>query len=162
MRPERDGAGGRAADEHVTAAARAAQIAVAADVPWRIKREWLSSVAWYATLPDPKVKMSQRFATREFIKTGRGEHEHVVPRRWLRDAVMQSPEHAERIFALAVACNVTKTQHLELGKHKDSFGWRRYIAAGVEVIDRTSGSPVDLEALANEQQDVIESLGLDD
>lgn len=148
-------------DEHVTTAARAAQLAVAADIPWRIKREWLSTVAWFAALPDPAAKMRQRFATRAFIDTRQGEHEHVVPRRWLRDAVMASPEHAAEILALAVACNVTSTEHVALGKYKDCFGWARYIAAGIEVIDTASGAPADLPAMADEQRAVIERLGLD-
>lgn len=150
-------------DEHVVAAARAARIAVAADVPWRIKKEWLSTVAWFAALPDPAAKMRQRYATREFLETGSGEHEHVVPRRWLRvrDAVTQAPEHAEEIFGLAVACNVTKSEHLRLNKHRERFGWDRYIAAGLEVIDTSNGRVADLEAMAESQKATIRRLRLD-
>ena len=35
-------------DEHIAAAANAAQIAVSTDVTWRIKREWLNSIPWFA------------------------------------------------------------------------------------------------------------------
>jgi hypothetical protein len=81
--------------EHVAAAAKAARIAVAADVPWRIKREWLDSVVWFAALPDPSAKLRQRFATPSFVEAGEGEHEHVVPRVWLRDTLLRAPEKAE-------------------------------------------------------------------
>lgn len=147
-------------DEHLRAAAEAGRIAAVADVPWRIKREWLDSVTWFATLPDPSRKFRQRYATPAFLADGKGQHEHVVPRAWLRAALLEHPHQAEGILSLAVACNVTRTEHQRLSAIDGAFGWRRYIQANVEVMDTNDGSPAVLTELSELQIDALERLGL--
>jgi hypothetical protein len=71
------------------------------------------------------------------------QHEHVYERSQLVDALLQSPEEADSIAEMAVACTVTKTEHATLAAvcraNPELIGWARYNAAGIRVLDVTTG-----------------------
>lgn len=149
---------------HVSEAAIAVRAALAADIPERIEREWLKSAIWYCTAT-PGGKYEQRYATPAFLDLddlrGVARHEHVVTVKWLRDAVSATPDHIESILSLAVGCNVTKPEHTRLTRFdRTHFGWERYLAAGIDVIDTNTGHPVDVDSLAASHRQVIDKLGL--
>jgi hypothetical protein len=63
-------------------------------------------------------------------------HEHVIPRKTLRDAMEKDPARVPDILRGAIACIVTKTEHDQLtALGGDYDGWERYIAAGIDVYD---------------------------
>lgn len=75
------------------------------------------------------------------------EHEHVYPRKWLIDRMLESPEAVELILTtFALACTVTSDEHRRLRAaeraNPDVEGWARYHAAGVEVTDLATGEVV--------------------
>lgn len=72
------------------------------------------------------------------------EHEHVYPRKWLIEQMLDSPSSVELVLThFAIACTVTTAEHRLLARaeraNPELAGWERYHAAGVEVIDMASG-----------------------
>ena len=88
------------------------------------------------------------------------EHEHVVGRRWLLDQIAREPDKLDDILQLAVACIVSKPEH-DLLWAVVGFGWERYRAAGIDVIDTVTMQRADLEELASSQRDLLRRLQLD-
>lgn len=79
---------------------------------------------------------------------GRAEiqHEHVVPRTVLVDAMLAAPRRVPEILASSIACLVTEEEHRRLSAVAAGLqGWDRYRAADVAVVDirrkRGSGNP---------------------
>lgn len=75
------------------------------------------------------------------------EHEHVFPRKWLVEQMMESPEAVEMVLThFAIACTVTSDEHRRLAHAERAntalAGWERYHAAGIEVIDTATGAVV--------------------
>lgn len=75
------------------------------------------------------------------------EHEHVFPRKWLIEQMMESPEAVEMVLThFAIACTVTSDEHRRLAYAERAnpalAGWERYHAAGIEVIDTATGAVV--------------------
>lgn len=107
------------------------------------RNELLSFACWWATELDGKYKT--RFRSYGARQPGARDlrHEHVVPRRALRQAMQREPERAAEILRDAPACVVTREEHDRLealgGEHE---GWERYIAAGVDVFDEQDGKPL--------------------
>jgi hypothetical protein len=64
-------------------------------------------------------------------------HEHVVPLAWLLDQLAAHPDRADAVLDLAVSCVVTVGEHNRDLQRKGAgrFGWDRYRAAGLVVID---------------------------
>jgi hypothetical protein len=142
-----------------------------------VEKRLLDALTW--SLTEGSDSKSQKYKTRYRSKTSaeasrkresiRIQHEHVVPRAWLRDQISGNRQKAAEIGELAVACVVTVEEHnlgLDKGKRQEgSFGWQRYVDAGIQVLDAfEDGFPevkaVDLENLANQQRNAIENLGL--
>lgn len=88
------------------------------------------------------------------------EHEHVVGRRWLLDQIVREPDKLDDILQFAVACIVSKPEHDRLSAVV-GFGWERYRAAGIDVIDTVTMQRADLEELASAQRDLLRRLQLD-
>jgi hypothetical protein len=107
--------------------------------------ELLSVAIWMFT--EARGKYQTRYTTPAALEPrAEGRHEHVIPRKTIRHALLQHPDRVEHIMRLATACIVTREEHQLLnGTH---FGWSRYKEAGLTVIDRATGSRVDLGALA--------------
>lgn len=75
------------------------------------------------------------------------EHEHVYPRKWLIDRMLESPSAVELVLTeFAIACTVTGEEHRRLAQaeraDRSLEGWARYHAAGVGVIDLATGDVV--------------------
>jgi hypothetical protein len=75
------------------------------------------------------------------------EHEHVYPRKWLIEQMLDSPDTVEMVLThFAIACTVTSDEHRRLARAEKVdpllTGWERYHAAGVEVIDTATGAVV--------------------
>ena len=100
-------------------------------------------------------KTAPRFRSRAAFEDSNAkcQHEHVVERRWLRSALAARPDMADEILGLAIGCLVTKLEHERLAAVDASlFGWERYRAAGVEVLDAAEGfARVDLESALEHQ-----------
>jgi hypothetical protein len=100
-------------------------------------------------------KTAPRFRSRAAVDdlTAKCQHEHVVERRWLRSALGARPDMADEILGMAIGCLVTKLEHERLAAVDASlFGWERYRAARIEVLDAGEGfAPVDLEATLERQ-----------
>jgi hypothetical protein len=106
------------------------------------RNEVLSLTCWKATEADGKYKTRYRSSGARDASAGDLRHEHVVPRKALRDAMEREPERAAEILRDALACTVTKEEHdrlTALGNQHE--GWDRYIAAGVDVFDEREGRP---------------------
>ena len=113
------------------------------------RNELLSIAVWKYTESDGKFKTRFRSAgalhERDLKKLN---HEHVIPRKWLRDEMLQAPAECEPIMGRAIGCVVTREEHLRLtsvSKQNPSLqGWARYVAAGVRVFDLEAGREIDL------------------
>ncbi|RYB88343.1 hypothetical protein EUA06_21555 [Nocardioides glacieisoli] len=75
------------------------------------------------------------------------EHEHVFPRKWLIERMMESPEAVEMLLThFAIACTVTSDEHRRLASAERAnpalAGWERYHAAGIDVVDTATGAVV--------------------
>jgi hypothetical protein len=137
-------------EERRRSAIRIAELVLAADGLVRVHRDELLSIAiWKYTEADGK------FATRFRSAGAVGErdirrlnHEHVFPRKWLRDHLLDAPDRCGEIMAMAVGCVVTREEHAALtaaSRANPSLeGWRRYLAAGIEVFDMATGARINL------------------
>jgi hypothetical protein len=77
-------------------------------------------------------------------------HEHVWTRATCRIRLLSAPDATaiEAIVSALQGCVVTKAEHQRLKPFDATHeGWARYIAAGVPVIDTSTGNHADLSAL---------------
>jgi hypothetical protein len=77
-------------------------------------------------------------------------HEHVWTRATCRIRLLSAPDATaiEAIVSALQGCVVTKAEHQRLKPFDATHeGWARYIAAGVPVIDTSTGNQADLSAL---------------
>ena len=113
------------------------------------RNELLSIAIWKYTEADGKSKTRYRSegALHE-TDSKKLNHEHVVPRKCLREKMLLDPNRCKTIMQLATACVVTREEHLRLtqvSKQDPSLqGWARYTAAGVRVFDLKTGREIDL------------------
>ena len=109
-------------------------------------RELLSICLWKITEAEPDHKHRTRFRSEGSLRARARDlrHEHVFERSKLVDALLSSPEKADEIADLAVACTVTKAEHEALAAvcraNPTLTGWARYAAAGIRVYDVTTDS----------------------
>jgi hypothetical protein len=107
------------------------------------RNELLSFACWWATELDGKYKT--RFRSLGARRPGARDlrHEHVVPRKALRQAMQREPARAAEILREALGCVVTREEHDRLEAVGGQLeGWERYIAAGVDVFDEQDGKPL--------------------
>lgn len=101
------------------------------------------SVSW---TPHPQADTRRRSAEQRSLK--KLNHEHVLPRKWLREQMKADPSRCEEIIASAIGCVVTREEHERLTTasrlNPELQGWERYQAAGVAVYDMATGDGLDL------------------
>jgi hypothetical protein len=116
----------------------------------------------YTEFDKNRWKMGIRYRSAEVMGTAVVEirHEHVVERRWLLDQITGAPDRLEDFLQFAVACIVSKEEDVRL-RVAVGFGWERYLAAGIDVVDTTDMHPVDVLVLAGEQRALASRLGLE-
>ena len=97
------------------------------------KKELLSVCLWKITEADGKMKV--RYWSEEATSSAKSDlqHEHVHERRELIERLLKG-EQIESVINDAIACIVTKKEHLILGKSGMS-GWDRYLDTGIRVYD---------------------------
>ena len=111
-------------------------------------KELLSVCLWKVTEAESPHKHKTRYRSASAIAcNGKGvQHDHVFERRKLVDEILRHPERSDQIALSAIGCTVTKDEHraLTLQSHRDATldGWSRYHAAGIEVIDLSTGQPL--------------------
>lgn len=125
------------------------------------RSELLSMAIWKATELDGKWNTGFRSAALAHTALGtKVNHEHVVSRRWLTAAMVAWPAAVEDLLRLAIGCVVTASEHRLLDScGPRQFGWERYLAARIDVMDWATGSLVDLEAAAREQGAILGRYG---
>ena len=125
------------------------------------RREILGNVMWFMTCA-PSGKYTTRYRTAAVVAadTPTLRHEHVYTRKTVieellglrsedLDEVSLRSAIQETLRTKAVGCTVTRDEHLLLTRHdKTQTGWRRYEAAGVTVLDMSTGEALDTRALA--------------
>lgn len=143
------------------AAVRQAAIAVAKfaatspdlDVRPEVRRELLTKyVLWLATTGTIAHKHDTRYRSTAAVGvTDPAEliHEHVYTRRHLADLILANPTDEVIEFIInhsAFGCVVTRAEHARLSPFdKTHTGWDRYEAAGIEVIDMSTGESLELD-----------------
>lgn len=83
----------------------------------------------------------------DVTESARLEHEHVFPRKWLIEQMLDEPSTVDLVLSnFAIACTVTVDEHKALAQaervDRTLSGWERYQAAGIPVIDLTTGAVV--------------------
>ena len=135
------------ADERVRSAVLAIKSILPLDLYPAHKRELLSVCLWKLTEAESRGKYNLRFQTPAALEAPRSEkqHEHVVERKSIVDALLASPGETDKILEGAVGCTVTKDEHRRLSalsrERPDLEGWDRYRAAGIRVLDLKTGGP---------------------
>jgi hypothetical protein len=120
------------------------------------RRELLSIVVWKWTEADGG-KYGCRYRSAGVYNCSAPievQHEHVVTRELLVDEMIAIPERCRSILANAIACLVTPEEHRRLSSLERSIqGWKRYLAAKVDVWDVGVTPPVhvDLSSLTTAQ-----------
>lgn len=132
-------------EERLESARKLVRFALSAELHPDARRRVLNEALWIATESEyPKHKLSFRtpHADAEILRKdadtelgARVRHEHVMPRKWLRERIIQNPDDAEAVLASAVGCVVTVAEAEILDRIKDAVGWDRYKQAGLTVIE---------------------------
>ena len=112
------------------------------------RKESIKLALWYVTEAEAG-KLNTRFRSRASREPGAVlRHDHVYERAKMAERLIAHPDELDRILDLAVGCVVTKEEHARLTavsrQHPDLDGWRRYRAAGIEVVDMLRGESADL------------------
>lgn len=108
-----------------------------------LARRQLSHLIWSWT--EVNGKWGTRFVTSAALaahESGLGwavNHEHVWPRRWLVDRLLEGETPEYVLGQFGVGCVVLKDEHALLNDlPSEVLGWDRYKAVGIEVVDRAS------------------------
>ena len=103
------------------------------------KRGIINGMLWAIT--EARGKYTTRYRSKAALdapKDAKLQHEHVIPRKALIDAIMHEPERARDIARTAIGCVVTREEHRKLAavdRTQRLHAWERYTAAGITVID---------------------------
>lgn len=104
------------------------------------KRDVINGMLWSITQARGKYKT--RFRSTAAINASAGtklQHDHVITRKALLDAIMSEPTRARELLTTATACVVTKEEHQRLTRitreQPTLQGWDRYEHAGITVVD---------------------------
>ena len=143
----------------IRSAVRAVLFAREPDIHPQLRDRVLKEVLWFATEVPRKYATRyrsvaawelQRKGTRVGEWVGLVAHEHVWTRATCRIRLLSAPDATaiEAIVSALQGCVVTKAEHQRLKPFDATHeGWARYIAAGVPVIDTSTGNHADLSAL---------------
>ena len=104
------------------------------------KRDVINVMLWKITEASGKYKTRFRSTgAANAPKDTKLQHEHVIPRKTLIDAILKEPSRARELLTSALACTVTKEEHDRLTRitreQPDLQGWERYTAAGITIVD---------------------------
>jgi len=121
--------------EIIESATRVIEGCLTLDILERHKRDIISGLLWKIT--EARGKYTTRYRSRGSNESGvKVQHEHVFTRKDLTDRILAAPERTREILHDAIGCVVTVDEHRKLSIVDQSLrGWKRYEAAGVEVID---------------------------
>lgn len=125
-------------------------------------REQVSLASWKWTEAfgqAPHAKYNLRYVSRGVREAAPGtriNHEHVFPRKWLVEHLLELDPFATDFETFldrhGVACAVTVEEHAALGASRGP-GWMRYVHAGIDVFDRARQEYVDPKALMPDAPD---------
>ena len=116
---------------------QSAKDAISAIVPLNLypahKKELLDVCIWKITEADGKLRV--RYWSEGALSAAKKDlrHEHVFERRELVQRLLNG-EPTDTVVSDAIACIVTKQEHIKLGASLKS-GWERYLDAGIRVFD---------------------------
>ena len=113
-----------------------------ADILPEHREEFLNIALWKITEAESTHKHRTRFCSEAALKAPREElgRDHVFQRAvMVKDLISCRPEQVDEILGKAVACTITKQEHLILNKHKQLDGWGRYKSANILVTDTKTG-----------------------
>jgi hypothetical protein len=111
------------------------------------REECLNIALWKITEAEAKHKHRTRFSSEAALTAAKGElrHDHVFQRAIMVKELMNCPLHKiDDVLGKAVACTITKEEHLLLNQHRQLDGWERYASANVTVIDNRTGEKLAL------------------
>jgi hypothetical protein len=106
------------------------------------REECLNIALWKITEAESTHKHRTRFCSAAALTAPKDElrHDHVFQRAvMVKELISCQPEQVDLILGRAVACTITKQEHVTLNKHKQLDGWDRYKTANISVIDTISG-----------------------
>jgi hypothetical protein len=112
------------------------------------RREFIKLALWKVTEAEAG-KYTTRYRSRGSLEPGAIlQHDHVFERAKLASALIAEPDRLDELLDKAVACTVTKDEHQRLtsvSRHMPHLdGWARYRAAGISVIDESTGEELAL------------------
>jgi len=142
---------------------RAMQALLAADLRPDDLRYLLDMTLWrYTEFDKNRYKFAIRYRSSAVLAAEPVEvnHEHVVERRWVLDQILAHRDRLDEILPLVVGCLVSTIEHSRL-RSVSGFGWDRYLAAQIDVIDTATMEPCDLCAMAAAQRTIAARIGLD-
>ena len=133
-----------AKDRRDSAIALAAAVA-AMDLEPVVKKKALDLCLWFVTESEGLTKYRTKHMSQAAIgqSSKHLHHEHVVPRKALIKAMLEHPRRAGEIAGSAIGCTITRAEHAILTnqdrQQSELKGWDRYRAAGIVVIDTSTG-----------------------
>lgn len=107
------------------------------------RRMVIDAALWKITEAESLHKHRTRFCSLAVFSSPDCDcrHDHVFQKaKMIADLIKGGPNSVDEIVSKAVACTITKEEHLILNKYKNLNGWRRYREAGITVIDALTGS----------------------
>jgi hypothetical protein len=107
------------------------------------RRMVIDAALWKITEAESRHKHRTRFCSQAVFSSPDCEcrHDHVFQRaKMIDDLIASGPDAVDEIAAKAVACTVTREEHLALNRYKQLDGWQRYRQVGITVIDARSGA----------------------
>jgi hypothetical protein len=115
-------------------------VRAATEVPRKYATRYRSVAAWELQRKGKRVRMGGSCRPRACMDSRPPVAVDCSPRRM--------PRAMEAVFCAIQGCVVTKAEHQRLKPFDATHaGWARYIAAGVPVIDTSTGNQGDLSAL---------------
>jgi hypothetical protein len=134
-----------------------AESVLALKVSEETRRRVFDSTTWFVS--ERYGKYSTRYRSVNAMTQSEGlRHDHVFPRRDLWFIARRAATVREAL-SLCVGCIVTGDEHRRLGAaektNPESQGWLRYIIAGIEVIDCTTGKKVPSDVLESMSESFI-------
>ena len=118
---------------HIQSAITAIKALLSLDLYQSHKKELLSTCIWKISEADGKFKV--RYWSEGALTASSKElrHEHVYERKQLIERLLLG-ENVDSVVADAIACIVTKDEHVLLGRSTES-GWDRYSDSDIRVFD---------------------------
>jgi hypothetical protein len=102
-------------------------------------KQLLSISIWKHTECDGKYKTRYQSIGALTRPQEKLNHEHVVQRKVLVEALLRDPSRCQEIFDSAIACTVLEEEHKKIMQiektETDLNGWDRYRAANIAVYD---------------------------